>query len=304
MKRGWSILLSELVDAVDVGHGDAADFQIVCEICREPVFKTERSASHFLSHYPSAARWSPDCELRVARAIRENDDRTLPSQDRGQSLDHYLSIFETMATSLLTGMIDLPVVRRRMRSPDFLPSRLLATSSFRECIASDGLDMIVAENWTGRKEPGTLAHQFQEEFGNRFPSTLQKKVQIDRARDMAEALCRGPQARNLALLTGFSFVAAMLATRSYDPLEGLITDRIMFGDRNQARDAIQKLRDKETLERLLQISNIHAIHFLTLLDYIGFIPSSDGSMPKRTDVRFGSVNDERRTGHPMMTKEA
>lgn len=98
MKFGRSILLSELIEAARIEYADCRAFQIVCPICREPVFKAVREheanadqTRHYLSHYKAASAYSAECELRVGQfdaAQVEKENR--PS--RGQKLELFLRL--------------------------------------------------------------------------------------------------------------------------------------------------------------------------------------------------------------------
>ena len=88
MKTGYSMLLGEYVDSEAINYTDCKSFQIVCPICREPVFKVERShpppTLHYLSHYEESKAFATDCELRV-RGIsdrdKEKNNRPLPRSE-------------------------------------------------------------------------------------------------------------------------------------------------------------------------------------------------------------------------------
>lgn len=69
MKYGYSNTCSEIFEAEKIEYDDCREgstMEIVCPECREWVFKVVRDqATHYLSHYPAAAAWAADCELRV-----------------------------------------------------------------------------------------------------------------------------------------------------------------------------------------------------------------------------------------------
>lgn len=95
MKTGYSLLLGEFIDAEVIGYTDCKSFQIVCPICREPVFKVERNhpppALHYLSHYEASKAFASDCELRV-KAISDQEKDRDNSLSRGQKLEYFLSV--------------------------------------------------------------------------------------------------------------------------------------------------------------------------------------------------------------------
>lgn len=285
MKRGWSILLGELVDATDVGHGDAADFQVVCEICREPVFKTERRDSHFLSHYPAAARWAAECELRVARSIREDDERTLPSVDRGQSLKHYLSVFEDMTTSLFGPTTKMPHIRKAIRSDSWNPIRLKAMEQFRRSVSSGDFENLIGLMLLHKGEQNSPMRAFVNTFEARFPSILQQKVQRDTAIDMARAICSAPAARNLSLLMGMGYLASGPDLRRSGET-GRRAYQMFVANKKKAMATMRELERVKATNGLLTAIIMHSVQIVAMIDYVGFLPNADGSTPKATSVGY------------------
>lgn len=95
MKTGYSMLLGEYIDAEVISYTDCKSFQIVCPICREPIFKVERkqpsNTLHYLSHYETSKAIVSDCELRVT-SITDFAKKQENSQSRGQKLEYFLSV--------------------------------------------------------------------------------------------------------------------------------------------------------------------------------------------------------------------
>lgn len=110
MKIGYSIVLSEHVEAKDVDYGDISDFKIVCPICHEVVHKVERGDQHFLSHKHRTPGESAECELRVSSFTRQQLD-TLDAVSRGQTLEAFFAN--------LPDMIDAVMPRDRRGVPDW-----------------------------------------------------------------------------------------------------------------------------------------------------------------------------------------
>jgi hypothetical protein len=96
MKLGYSILLGETVNASEVEYRDCEHFQIVCPVCREPVYKIARrvhdgDAQQFLSHYAAAKSYAADCELRV-RGLSADVVSRGNVEAREQRLAYFLSV--------------------------------------------------------------------------------------------------------------------------------------------------------------------------------------------------------------------
>lgn len=103
MKKAHSNIFGMTVDAGEVNHKDCETYQIVCRECREYVFKTVRQhgdgAIHYFSHY----RVDPDanalCEERAKTRLK-NGESGESSEEREQTLQHYLACFTNMLDSL------------------------------------------------------------------------------------------------------------------------------------------------------------------------------------------------------------
>jgi hypothetical protein len=95
MKTGYSMLLGEYINAKSISYTDCKSFQIVCPICREPIFKVERNEPpptiHYLSHYEASKSFADDCELRV-KSISTQDQDKENNVSRGQKLEYFLSV--------------------------------------------------------------------------------------------------------------------------------------------------------------------------------------------------------------------
>lgn len=89
------MLLGEYIDSEVIGYSDCRSFQIVCPICREPIFKVERKQPpptlHYLSHYEKSKAFTEDCEFR-AKSISNQDKESANNLSRGQKLEYYLSL--------------------------------------------------------------------------------------------------------------------------------------------------------------------------------------------------------------------
>ena len=97
MKIGYSLLLGEYLQAESISYDDCNPFQIVCPVCKEPVFKVVRdlnaSSSQYLSHYNKDKSYDNECELRVTSIPRESIEKT-NSFSRGQRLEYFLKVLQ------------------------------------------------------------------------------------------------------------------------------------------------------------------------------------------------------------------
>ena len=118
MKTGYSMLLGEYIDSEAISYTDCKSFQIVCPICREPVFKVERNQPpptlHYLSHYEASKAFATDCELRV-KGISDQDKERFNRLSRGQKLEYFLSVLreEILKREFGTSPQNVDKVRRQ-----------------------------------------------------------------------------------------------------------------------------------------------------------------------------------------------
>lgn len=100
MKRGYSMLLGEFLEAGGLVYDDCKAFQIVCAACHEPVFKVVRTIPaeiHYLSHYEQAKAYAADCEMRVER-LQNAACEQHNGQSRGQRLRYFLKVLRSMVS--------------------------------------------------------------------------------------------------------------------------------------------------------------------------------------------------------------
>ena len=96
MKLGYSNILGEYLKAESLEYRDCEKFQVVCPVCKEPVF---RVAGHrveipvdYLSHYRRDSSYDADCELRVSR-IGSAEIEKANYQSREQRLEYFMGVF-------------------------------------------------------------------------------------------------------------------------------------------------------------------------------------------------------------------
>ncbi len=99
MKTAYSLFLHEYVDPAKIDYTDCKTFQVVCAVCKEPVFKVAREnrgkQSHYFSHYRKDETLNSQCELR-ARSISKSRMEEIQKESRNQKLSLFLQVFQDM----------------------------------------------------------------------------------------------------------------------------------------------------------------------------------------------------------------
>lgn len=97
MKTAYSLFLHEYVDPASIEYEDSRTFQIVCAVCKEPVFKVARDnkgkTTHYFSHYKKDETLNSQCELRANR-ITNNKIDEVRKESRNQKLNLFLKVFQ------------------------------------------------------------------------------------------------------------------------------------------------------------------------------------------------------------------
>lgn len=99
MDIGYSLLLRETLNANTLEYRDCEYFQVVCPICKEPVFKVRRELEektvHYLSHYKEDLEEIDEerCELR-AKKLSKAKIKSQNSDSRDQKLIFFLSVLK------------------------------------------------------------------------------------------------------------------------------------------------------------------------------------------------------------------
>ena len=99
MKTAYSLFLHEYIDPASIEYEDCKSFQIVCAVCKEPVFKVSRNylgkETHYFSHYKKDETLNSQCELRVSR-ITHNKIDEVRKESRNQKLSLFIKVFQDM----------------------------------------------------------------------------------------------------------------------------------------------------------------------------------------------------------------
>lgn len=119
MLHGYSIVLGMTVPAEVVEHGDCADGQIVCPVCKEAAFKVSASETvkrrGYLSHYRRDPEKDAECSLRVDSMtedeIAKSDDEEIAKllTSKGQAKERFHQVLDDMIGRLNQNLQDTRV---------------------------------------------------------------------------------------------------------------------------------------------------------------------------------------------------
>lgn len=97
MKTAFSLFLHEYINPVHIDYEDCRTFQIVCDVCKEPVFKVSREiagkTTDYFSHYRKDETLNKQCELRANRIPDKRIDE-VRHESRNQKLHLFLKVFQ------------------------------------------------------------------------------------------------------------------------------------------------------------------------------------------------------------------
>jgi hypothetical protein len=98
MKYGYSLLLEEHIEAAAISDEDCTAFQIVCPLCKEPVFKATREtkagkAVHCLSHYEKPVSHIAGCEWSV-NSLQSGELKKSNTLSRKRKMKYFLSVLD------------------------------------------------------------------------------------------------------------------------------------------------------------------------------------------------------------------
>ena len=197
MKMGYSLLLSEYIDAEKIDYIDCKNFQIVCPSCKEPIFKVERrfeaQAIHYLSHYSKDKAYVDECELRVTR-ISQAEIQEANSLSRNQKLEYFLSVLKD---AILEN--EYPQDAEKLKSVKSLLSKLsqsAAVQAFRDRMSEVSRQQFLNYN---EKDIYPLFDDYIkdiQQISGTFPKTsfaieMQKRISFDIWKHLLSAKARG-----------------------------------------------------------------------------------------------------------------
>jgi hypothetical protein len=276
MKIGYSNLLRHLVDAPDIEHGECEALQIVCPECREPVFKTERTTQHFLSHYGADKAMIAQCELRVG-AMANGAASASAAEGRGQNLAFFLRTLRQMVEETSAKYLSrsatpmrLPTVRQVLTNG--LTAEMLVSA--RSQAIQMGLDKIVELSLAAYRKGG-----YDRDYGTVM---LNDRRQAGYAADMVATLFTPACRRDCRLLLAHGWVQA--AAFSAQAIEHGRLDaretrmaRILIETPQLSSSAARRRlaqEDERTMGDALVIATHHAISTLHALNYAGWLARS------------------------------
>lgn len=140
MKHGFSLVLTQYLEAAEVDYDDCRSFQIVCPNCYEAVFKagSDPDGRQYLSHYASSASNVPECELRVASTSAQT-----MTERNAESHGQHLALFQQRFVDLLSEQFFPDAARRGIATAHV--AKMIARPSYREFVRDvrNGLARIV-----------------------------------------------------------------------------------------------------------------------------------------------------------------
>lgn len=211
MDKGYSNLLTEILQATEIDADETADLQVVCPECREPVYKAVRHGRiHYLAHYEAGRSAISECELRVNGI---GGDSVIRSQHeaRTQNLSYFLAVLPEMLDEVLA---------RGGIAPD--PRMVAAVKRHKEVgiLREDIRRSMIVDNAFLNVLPGicrTLYHPDNLDPGARTgmapkPRRLKSARQLAIAQDVARTLLGEASRPNYAHLfaTCWAYVVAWI----------------------------------------------------------------------------------------------
>jgi len=248
MKTGYSLLLGEYIDSIGIDYSDCKNFQIICPICREPVFKVIRNqpppALHYLSHYEESKAFASDCELRV-RQIGIQDQEKENFLSRAQKLEYFLSVLREEILKNEFGPNKRETIGHLMNVPGVQMLR-------------DGMHAHLREN-KSLNDPNSLPMFFDDylkdikEVGGSFPETVfgiitQKRIATDIWLHLLSAIVKGNFTVLFCagMLVFLARIAKALEVRplyDYEKIFGLALDKLTKVGRQNALSIIDSLKE-------------------------------------------------------------
>jgi len=256
MKTGYSLLLREFVEAVEIEYGDCADFQITCPACHEAVFKSgnDQSERQYLSHYRNTESDVSECELRVAAMSKEHMAQK-SSEGRNQLLETFQKRFmdetlehitpadteEFKARSSLKGIIE----KYRERSSFKAMVRDMRIRLAKQIRTPEGMKAFLGDGSGYRNDPNNPENGGQSEIWIRR--------QFDYAEDFARHILAPGSLRTLydATMIGMYKVRQTIMRRGiigFDPeVIDYISETMTYGKDRQLA-SLTKAARREVIE--------------------------------------------------------
>lgn len=203
MKTAFSLLLQEYVNPFELDYEDCRTFQIVCPVCKEPIFKVSRKiddkATDYFSHYRQDKTLNEQCELRVNRIPTERIEETR-SESRNQKLVLFLGVFQDIIWENEYSKTNIKKAKQRYfqlnKSRVFSLYNKHQLQNFRDVVKDKNeiLDMF--------KESLENLYENLEDFKSNFALNLQ----MDFAYDFFQHLLAGHSKANFFFLLKHAYI--------------------------------------------------------------------------------------------------
>lgn len=270
MRLGYSLLLGEYVNAENIDYVDCKNFQIVCPICKEPVFKVERQFEpqpiQYLSHYNKDKAYIDECELRVNR-ISKSDIQSANSLSRNQKLEYFLSV---LRDAILEN--EYPINPENLKSVNALFYKMCHSAGVQ--ILRDNMYELSRKNFNQCRDEDIyeLFDEYIKEIrmiSGTFPKTsfsidMQKRIAFDIWKHLLSTKAKG----NYSFLLFHSYIMLMMRIEEAEATRELYDFELQLHSYMRKLIDSTKLSSKKIFENLMMypIGPPHAIENSTLLN--------------------------------------
>ena len=202
MKTAYSLFLREHVDPRIIGYEDCRTFQIVCPVCKEPVFRVCRKNAYkeiaFFSHYRKDETLNKQCELRVNR-ISSDTITDINAESRNQKLRLFLRVFQDIVWANEYNDVTIKKAKQHF----FQLGRSEVFAWFIRGILNQLRETV--------KDKNEILDMFDESLENltEFNSTFEMNLQKEFAYDFLCHLLAGHSKANYYFLVKHSFILAL-----------------------------------------------------------------------------------------------
>lgn len=273
MKIGYSLLLGEYINAEKIDYVDCKNFQIVCPICKEPIFKVQRQVDfqpiHYLSHYNRDKAYTDECELRVA-SISKNDIQSTNNVSRDQKLQYFLSVLK-----------DAIIENEYSKNPDNQKSIKIQFNKICNSAAiqvlRDRMYELSRQNFlqTSDDDIYELFDEYIKEIQNisgSFPKTsfsiaMQKRIAIDIWKHLLSPKAKG----NYSFLLCHGFIMLMLRIEAAEAVRPLYDYELQLHSQMKKLIGSSKPKGRKIFEKLINypIGPPYAIQNSNLFNKMG-----------------------------------
>jgi hypothetical protein len=206
MKTAFSLFLREYINPKHIDYTDCGTFQIVCAVCKEPVFKVSRGiegkTTDYFSHYRRDETLNKQCELRVNH-ISEKRFEEARSESRDQNLHLFLQVFQDIIWENEYNK----TTRKKAKQQFFQLSRSQVLSTFFRLILQRFRNEIEDKNEIFDMFDESLENIYDESTG--FTSNYATALQKEFAFDFLHHLLAGHSKANFFFLLNHAFILVL-----------------------------------------------------------------------------------------------